>query len=219
MLVPTGAAASTIAYNCGTCGAHNVSWDVTYAVVNAGLNQYTLNVTATYDPTGAGAPNGWDFSNINAVAFKISGASYDSTPTVVGPAEDTWTLLGGGLNSGGCDGSGAGFFCANSVGLGATHNATAGTTTTDTWIFQLDLTGALDGTSVPGTLKAQFTDASGNKVGSLVSEDATFTAGCVVNCTVGQQDVPVPEPSALVLLGGGLLFAASTARRRQRNQA
>jgi hypothetical protein len=218
MLLPTGAAASTIAYNCGTCGAHNVSWDVTYAVVNGALHQYTLNLTATYDPTGAGAPNGWDFTNINAVAFKISGAGYDATPTVVGPAEDTWTLLGGGLDAGGCNGSGAGFFCANSAGLGATHNATPGTTTTDTWIFQLDLTSALSGTSVPGTLKAQFTDAFGAKVGSLVSEDATFTAACTVNCTVNQQDVPVPEPSALVLVGGGFLVAATTARRRRHNK-
>ena len=210
LLAPRAASASSINFNCGTCGNHNTSFDITYALVNAGTNTYDLTITATYQPPGAGSP---DFVYLNDVAFKLEGVSYDATPTFVsGPAEDNWTLLLGGLASSGCNGSGAGYFCFRSTGFGATHGAAG---TTDTWVARLDLTSAL-GASVPLALKAQFTNGVGEKVGSLISNDGTgyrFEQECEGAC--GQV---VPEPATLLLFSGGLAIVAARLRRGRARQ-
>jgi hypothetical protein len=204
---PSVAHASTIPANCGTCGSHNTSFDISYQLVDDVNNIYKFVVTATY---GSSA----DFTYINAISFKVDSLGsddYSTTPSVVGPAEDTWTVLSGGINAGGCDGSGAGFWCASSAGKGATHSGVAGTT--DTWTFTVDL-----GNSVPdlgqnetGSFKAEFTKANGQKVGSLISEDVTIHP--CTNCGGGGGG-PVPEPGSIVLIGTGLVGLAARLRRR-----
>jgi hypothetical protein len=211
LLAPRAANASSINFNCGTCGNHNTSFDITYALVNAGTNTYDLTIVATYQPAGAGVP---DFVYLNDVAFKLEGVASDSTPSFVsGPAEDTWSLIFGGIGASGCNGSGAGYFCFRSTGFGATHGAAG---TTDTWVARLDLTAAL-GTTVPLALKAQFTNADGGKVGSLVSNDGTgylrFEQECEGLCAQA-----VPEPTTLVLFGGGLAIIAAGLRRSRARQ-
>ena len=211
LLAPRAADASSIDFNCGTCGNHNTSFDVTYALVNAGTNTYDLTIVATYQPTGAGAP---DFTYLNDVSFKLTDVSYDTTPSFVsGPVEDAWTMMLGGIGAGGCNGTGAGFFCFRSTGFGASHGAAG---TTDTWVARLDLTAAL-GSTVPLSLKAQFTNTDGEKVGSLVSDDGTgylrFEQECEGIC--GQA---VPEPTTLVLFGGGLAIIAARLRRARARQ-
>ncbi|MGE5835240.1 MAG: PEP-CTERM sorting domain-containing protein [Acidobacteriota bacterium] len=201
LVMPNVAQATTILPNCGTCGNHNTAWDLTYALIDDANNIYTLTVTATY-----GSPV--DFVYVNTIAFKIDAFTnnYDSIPTVTGPAEDTWSVTPGGINSGGCSGSGNGFFCANSAGFGATHG---GAGTTDTWVFTLNIDNALPnlGATTIGSFKAQFTDATGGFVGPLISED---------NVTFGPPQTPVPEPASLILFGTGLAAAAAAYRRRRR---
>ena len=85
--------------------------------------------------------------------------------------------------------------------MGATHGAAGDT---DTWVFVLDLkntTADLTG-SPTGVFKAQFTDASGNKVGSLLSEDTTLSVGGQVDT----RGLGAPEPTTFVLMGTGLLL-------------
>lgn len=198
-LVPAAAQATTILPDCGTCGNTNTAWDVTLSLIDDVNNIYRLTATATY---GGAA----DFVFINAIAFKIDAFvnNYDATPTVTGPAESPWTVLGGGINAGGCSGSGNGFFCANSTGFGATH----GIGGTDTWMFLLNVNNSLPNiVTSPGSFKVQFTDAEGNKVGALLSEGVTYGT---------PTDLSTPEPATLVLFGTGLAAVATAIRRRRK---
>jgi hypothetical protein len=208
LVVPSVANATSILPNCGTCGAHNTAWDLTYALVNDSENIYQLTVKATY-----GSPV--DFVYVNSIAFKIDAFTnnYDVDPTVSGPAEDNWNVVFGGISNssgtGDCSGSGNGFWCAKSAGFGATHG---GGGTTDTWIFTLNVNNALPnlGPTTLGAFKAGFTDGAGNKVGSLLSEEVTFGTPPTT--------VSTPEPASLLLFGTGLAAVATAFRRHRRKR-
>jgi len=200
------ARAATIAPNCGTCGSHNTAWDLTLALLSDSQNTYQLTVTATY-----GSPR--DFIWVNAIAFKVDAFtnSYEGNPSVsvTGPAEASgWTVAPGGLSADGCNGSGNGFFCANSTLLGATPLVGGNT---DIWTFLLNVDDNLPNlTSGTGSFKVHFTDALGEKVGSLVSERVTFG-------TPIQPPAITPEPATLLLFGTGLAAAATVLRRRKKS--
>ncbi|HYN09381.1 MAG TPA: PEP-CTERM sorting domain-containing protein [Vicinamibacterales bacterium] len=204
----TDAQATTILPNCGTCGNHNTAWDLTLSLIDDTNNIYQLTAKATY-----GAPV--DFAFVNAVAYKVDPFTnqYDANPTVTGPqADDTWNVVGGGINSGGCSGSGNGYFCANSAGFGASHGAAG---TTDTWVFLINISNTLPNLAgaVAGSFKAQFVNLEGVKVGSLLSEEVTFTFD-----SPPPLDVNTPEPATLIMFGTGLAAVATAIRRRKKAQ-
>jgi hypothetical protein len=124
------------------------------------------------------------------VAIKV--ASGDNNLTFIS-APAGYTLVDGGLNNGGCSGSGAGFFCfSGSVNAGGVY------------VFEASIKDTPDST---GSIKDQFFNAAGSKIEQL-SEDTT----------VGTH-VPsaAPEPSSLMLLGTGALGLAGAVRRKFRS--
>jgi hypothetical protein len=152
---------------------------------------YTFTLTAT---AGVGP---LDYSYIDNVAIKVASdnSQYEGVQTLTFAPGGTaaWNpLVLGGLNAGGCSGGpNAGFACATAVGSGA-----AGIDLVNSWTFQINLidTGVL---LTDMSIKARFTDAAGNKVGALLSEDIT----------------QVSEPSSLLLLSTGIV-ALTVGRRR-----
>lgn len=212
LLVPNAANASTIPYDCGTCGNHNTAFDITYSLVNAATNTWNLTITATYQPAGAGVP---DYTYINAIAFKIGGVTYENfTPSVTsGPDGQAWMVTPGGINNsgGGCqDNDNSGFFCADSAGNGATHFAPG---TPDTWVFLLDLAGTTPlGATTAISFKAFFTNACGCFVPPILSEEGVATR----TGELPLLPLETPEPATLLLMGAGFVAIATQLKKRAR---
>jgi PEP-CTERM motif len=188
-------------------------WSLTYSgspLADADPLHETYRVTLSVDTngyTGAGAGGLY----LDQVALKVSSqlfaASLFSAP---GGASD-WQLAGGGLNSGGCSGSGSGFECANSLsvlngGKGVAINPGNGVGIDYSWVFDLTMNnGALITSLLGDSIKARFVNSSGAKVGDLISE----------NMTLATPTTPVPEPESYAMLLAGLGLLRFAAHRRK----
>jgi PEP-CTERM motif-containing protein len=149
----------------------------------------TFEITLTINPT---AYNGGG-AFINAVAPKVS-SMVDAVTLVSAPGgSGNWATMMGGINAGGCSGSGSGFVCAKD--RTPPQDAPVPFAGTYSWVFDLTIpTGTLLTGANAASVKVQYTDSSGNKVGALVSEPITLEV--------------IPEPSTLLLVAGGLAFLA-----------
>jgi hypothetical protein len=180
----------------GTC--QGAIYELTYSgsPIGSTATTQTFEITLTINPTGYNGGGAF----INAVAPKVSSAENSVTLKSAPGVLANWTTMNGGINAGGCSMAGSGFVCAedeippSTVPLG---DAPVPNPTTYTWVFDLTIpTGDL--TPSAGTIKVEYTNASGTKVGALVSEPITLEV--------------VPEPSTLLLVASGL---ALIARRRR----
>jgi hypothetical protein len=174
-------------------------YELTYSgnPISSTATTQTFAITLTIDPTGYNGGGAF----INAVAPKVSNTENSVTLASAPGVLANWTTLNGGVNAGGCSMAGAGFVCAedehppSKVPLG---DAPVPKATTYTWEFDITVpTGGL--TPNLGTIKVEYTDGSGKKVGNLVSEPITLEV--------------VPEPSTAVLLAAGLGCIAGLWRR------
>jgi hypothetical protein len=158
----------------------------------------TFRITYTIDTyTGSGV-------RIDNVALKVSAHTTSVSLFDAPGGTAPWVILSGGLNAQGCSGSGSGFSCANDISVaGVAPTLISGSGATYSWIFDVKID---NGTLFTGlgeaSIKARYVNASGQKVGDLVSENITL-----------QSTVKTPEASATVLLCMALVSVGVLARQ------
>jgi hypothetical protein len=174
-----------------------------YALESTSGGNSTYDITYTIDTThynGGGAY--LDSASVKVVSQFPLAVALDAAPG----GTSNWAVADGGINAGGCNGTGGGFTCASataSSGVGA-FDAVGGTLV---WVFDLTIpTGDLITSAFGATIKARYVDSSDNKVGALVSEDITLGPG-----TPPPPPPSVPEPMSLLLFGSG--FAVLIAKK------
>jgi hypothetical protein len=177
-------------------------WSLSTSGVDLDANPLTETFRVTLGVDTSGYTGTGSF--LDEVAVKVSssllGASLFSAPGGVA----NWTLVAGGTSAGGCSGAGSGFECADSLTVAGGAAVPGGVYT---WVFDLLMNnGALFTGALESSVKGRFVDASGAKVGAIVSENVTLTTA-----------VPEPETYAMLLAGLGLLGFA--ARRRKLKEA
>jgi hypothetical protein len=166
-------------------------WQITLTIDTRGFN-------------GDGSKSSGDF--LDAVSIKVASALASGggvpAPTLVSftatsPSNPSlnasnWAAPGkGGLNASGCDGNGSGFICDD---YNQTQKKVPGVPVTAVYSWTFDIPVAIGGLftgSTDATIKASYVNASGNKVGALVSQNIQLTPSPLV---------PTPEPISLIAL-------------------
>jgi len=155
-----------------------VTYTLTETVVTPTMDDFTLAITGINGP----ADTEMGRSGVQSFAFNDEGTGWTVTPP------SGFTLMSGGLNSSGCNGSGAKFFCFSA-------NTTPPKTPALAANSSLSFSFAISGTG----LSSWTPDFKINWIGSknnydLVSKPIAITGG----------GASVPEPASLGLLGLGL---------------
>ena len=187
-VLSSGLSGATIGPSCGSC--YGATYTLTETLLSSSKGTSTYAVTYQINTKGY-IYNATDY--IQQVAVKISD-NVISASLVSAPAGGSWSApqLNSGLNNSGCSGSGSGFVCT-SDGSSAVANGS-----TYTWVFDIKIQGTISSTE---SIKANYNPANGIIVSEDIPEDFGPTPG------------PVPEPTVLSLLGGGIGVWAWSRRR------
>ena len=199
------AVADPIGPICGTC--QGSTYQLTYsgsAESDVDLLHETFRISLIIDTSGY--TGGGSF--LHDVAIKVT-ANFNGgeSASLFSAPSGSWALggLNTGIDAGGCSGAGGGFACAEHSGSGEpVPNGIY------TWEFDITID---NGTLLTGLLeasvKARYVDASGFKIGDLVSENITLQVD-------EELPLPVPAPATVILLGLGMLGLGVGVRLRRR---
>jgi hypothetical protein len=194
--------------SCATC--QGSTYTLQYALESTSGGNSTYDITYTIDTStyiGSGGAKG---TNLSSAAVKVAPAADIAlgTTTLDSTPGGTWNVIDGGLNNSGCkaDPNGDGFECAQASPLVNTFDMVGGTLV---WIFDITVpTGDLLTNAFQASIKAEYVDPMGNKVGGMVTENITLSPG-------PPPPPPVPEPMSLLLFGSGVaMFLAKKGLRK-----
>jgi len=188
---------------CGTCNGATFTLTYNPDPIASTATTQTFDFEYTVNVAGFNAAANGTQLYLEAIALKPASSVLDPSTLLSAPgAIGNWTnpLITGTLNSDACsDTSGDAFACTQATSLGSFNGFTVGQSKTFT--FDLAITVAT-GTiaAFDSSIKAEFVNANGTKVGSLLSEH-----------------IDAPEPSSALFLGLTLPGVALVARRRIRS--
>lgn len=186
--------------SCDTC--QGSTYDLTYdpTPVATSATSETWRITLTIDASGYSGTG----SYINTVAVKVSSSFLDAELIAAPGGVASWVEMTGGLNAAGCSGSGSGYDCVRwATTLALAPSVPGGPYQ---WTFDVTVaTGKLFVGEAESSVKARYVNASGVRVGDLVSE----------NLTLSKKSTPsVPEPTTALLLAGAAVAHGLWLRRR-----
>ena len=205
-------ARATTLTTCGACDGDKFAllWELDSDNGTTSVFDVTLLADLSGNNLGGTALNPFHMDAV-VIGFNLpAGATLDSAMEFAPNGAANWTAQDGGLNAGGCDGTGA-FICAsaNAVAFAALAPDAASAITPYEWTFHLNVLdstpgGAASIFSGSHTIKVHYSDVQGH----LVSEDFSF------NNEIAPHEVPpVPEPISSTLVGTGLISLFFLRRR------
>lgn len=191
----------TIGPNCSTCNGATYALTYNPTPVASDATSQTFAFWYTIDVQGFNAAPTGSTVYIYAIGLKPSSSILDPSLVVAAPGQlNDWShpMVTGSLSNNACqDNAGNAFACAQAVSLGNYNSFVVGQSGSFTW--ELDIRMATGTLTTADSIKAEFVNGSGTKVGSLLSEDITAS---------------VPESSSLGLLSAGLLGIGLAGWRR-----
>jgi hypothetical protein len=196
---PHGVFADSIGPNCGSGECLGNIYTLNYSQTGAQMGTDHYTITLTIDSSGF--VDGTDSGFLMAVAPNIPGWSSATLTSAPGGTGDWSATMAGGLDSSGCNGKGAPFFCNGASSQGAFNEVGSPTSL----VFAWTLTDSSLPTGTNGAaIKAWYQSSTGSNLG-ITSADITLQPSATT----------VPEPATLGLFGIGLLGLAFACRRRQ----
>lgn len=180
-------------------------WSLSTNGIDLDANPLTQTFQVALAVDTSGYTGGGSF--LDQAAIKVSSSLLNASLISAPGGLANWTYHPGGLNAADCNGTGSGFECVDSVTVAGGAAVPGGIYT---WVLDLTMNnGALFTGALQDSVKGRFVNASGNKVGSLVSENATMNI-------VTTSAIPEPESYATLLAGLGLLgFMAGRRKRKE----